>query len=77
MIAHGTICPDAERLGIDVDATARVRSSDGQANESIFAVGPMTRGAFWEITAVPDIRRQVWDLARYLSNAHWVAGEGL
>lgn len=77
MIAHGTIRPDAERLGIDVDATARVRSFDGQANESIFAVGPMTRGAFWEITAVPDIRRQVWDLARYLSNAHWVAGEGL
>jgi hypothetical protein len=26
---------------------------------------------------VPDIRRQTWDVARRLSNAHWVGGEGL
>lgn len=37
----------------------------------------MTRGAFWEITAVPDIRVQAWRLARYLANAHWIDSEGL
>jgi len=37
----------------------------------------MTRGAFWEIVAVPDIRTQTWSVARRLSNAHWVGGEGL
>jgi uncharacterized NAD(P)/FAD-binding protein YdhS len=37
----------------------------------------MTRGAFWEIVAVPDIRTQTWNVARRLSNAHWVGGEGL
>jgi uncharacterized NAD(P)/FAD-binding protein YdhS len=43
----------------------------------LYAVGPLTRGAFWEITAVPDIRHQVWALARRLAGAHWVGGEGL
>lgn len=37
----------------------------------------MTRGAHWEIVAVPDIRRQVWALAREITGAHWVAAEGL
>jgi uncharacterized NAD(P)/FAD-binding protein YdhS len=37
----------------------------------------MTRGAFWEIVAVPDIRQQTWNLARRLSNAQWVGWEGL
>jgi uncharacterized NAD(P)/FAD-binding protein YdhS len=43
----------------------------------VLAIGPMTRGAFWEIVAVPDIRRQAWSVARRLSNAQWVEGEGL
>lgn len=51
----------------------RTLSADGSANERIFAIGPMTRGAFWEIVAVPDIRTQAWTLARRVSNAHWVA----
>ena len=40
-------------------------------------VHPMTRGGLWEVVAVPDIRRQVWDVARRLANAQWVGGEGL
>lgn len=47
------------------------------AEDRLFAVGPLTKGEAWEIVAVPDIRRQVWDLARYLSDAQWVGGEGL
>ena len=27
----------------------------GAANPKLCAVGPITRGAFWEITSVPDI----------------------
>lgn len=73
----GRIRPDPEHLGIEVESTGRVLRADGAADEPLFAIGPMTRGAFWEIVAVPDLRRQVWDVARYLSNAHWVGGEGL
>ena len=77
LIDAGAIRADAHRLGLDVDAQARVIDAAGHAQPGLFAVGPITRGAFWEVTAVPDIRRQVWDLARRLTNAHWVEGEGL
>lgn len=77
MTEAGTIRPDALGIGIDVDAQARTIAANGAPNEQVYAIGPMTRGASWEIVAVPDIRQQVWSLARRLSNAHWVGGEGL
>ncbi|WP_457354534.1 FAD/NAD(P)-binding protein [Sphingomonas sp. UYP23] len=76
LVTRGVIRPDPARLGIDVDAQMRTLGADGAANDRIFAIGPMTRGAFWEIVAVPDIRTQARALARRVSNAHWVA-EGL
>jgi uncharacterized NAD(P)/FAD-binding protein YdhS len=77
LLARGTIRADAQRIGVDVDKEARTIAADGSPNDRLLALGPLTRGAFWEINAVPDIRAQVWDLARRLSNAHWVEGEGL
>lgn len=73
----GAIRPDPMNIGIDVDQQARAIGGDGTANERLFAVGPMTRGAHWEIVAVPDIRRQVLDLARKVTATHWVEAEGL
>lgn len=75
--ANGVIQPDGLRIGIDVDAQARAIRADGKANDRLFVVGPMTRGAFWEIVAVPDIRKQVFDLARLVTGAYWVEAEGL
>ena len=77
LAARGAIRPDPEHLGLDVTVSGQVVRADGTASEQLFALGPMTRGAFWEIVAVPDIRRQTWDVARRLSNAHWVGWEGL
>jgi len=74
---RGIIRPDAARIGLDVDGCARTVAADGSPNDWLYALGPMTRGAFWEIVAVPDIRQQTWNLARRLSNAQWVGGEGL
>jgi uncharacterized NAD(P)/FAD-binding protein YdhS len=77
LLGKGLVRPDRHRLGLDVDANARVVDASGRTLPLLFAIGPMTRGCFWEIVAVPDIRTQTWSLARYLSNAHWVGGEGL
>ncbi|MDV3456564.1 FAD/NAD(P)-binding protein [Sphingomonas sp. HF-S4] len=77
LAARGLIRPDAAHLGIDVDNQGQTIAADGQPNAKLYALGPMTRGAFWEIVAVPDIRTQTWNVARRLSNAHWVGGEGL
>ena len=74
---RGLIRPDSAHLGIEVDNQAQTVNARGQINPALYALGPMTRGAFWEIVAVPDIRNQTWSLARRLSNAHWVGGEGL
>jgi uncharacterized NAD(P)/FAD-binding protein YdhS len=38
----------------------------GRTSPDIFAIGPITRGTFWEITAVPDIRVACERLAQRL-----------
>lgn len=73
----GMVRPDPLAIGIDVDREGRAIARDGAAAQRLFVAGPMTRGAHWEIVAVPDIRKQVWDLARYLTKSHWVGAEGL
>jgi len=77
LLERGSIRSDAHALGVDADHLGRVRSADGTAQERLLAVGPITKGEAWEIVAVPDIRRQVWGLARFLADEHWVGGEGL
>ncbi|GAO39160.1 hypothetical protein SCH01S_28_00180 [Sphingomonas changbaiensis NBRC 104936] len=77
LVGRGVIRPDRLGLGIDTDAACRTVDAAGVANRSLYCIGPMTRGAFWEMTAVPDLRRQAWMIARRLANAHWMGGEGL
>jgi uncharacterized NAD(P)/FAD-binding protein YdhS len=77
LLAAGQARPDVHRLGLDVDHVGHVRDAAGRAQDRLFAIGPITKGEAWEIIAVPDIRRQAWDLARFLTHSHWVGGEGL
>jgi uncharacterized NAD(P)/FAD-binding protein YdhS len=77
LLRAGRIRPDVHRLGLDVDHAGRVRTAAGERQDRVFAVGPITKGEAWEMVAVPDIRRQVWNVARLLANEHWVGGEGL
>ena len=44
---------DALGIGLEIDEHSRVAGA-----ERAWAIGPMTKGRFWEITAVPDIRGQ-------------------
>jgi uncharacterized NAD(P)/FAD-binding protein YdhS len=73
----GHIAPAPLGLGLDVNAGGQLRSADGRVQADLLAVGPITRGECWEIVAVPDIRQQVWSLARRLCHSHWVEAEGL
>ena len=47
----GQIRPDHLGIGLDVDERSR-------AAERAWALGPLTKGRYWEIIAVPDIRDQ-------------------
>ncbi|BEU99924.1 FAD/NAD(P)-binding protein [Novosphingobium olei] len=69
LVERGMARSDPHRLGLDVDPVFRIRDAAGVAHKTIFAVGPVSRGADWETVAVPDIRNQVHDLARYLATA--------
>jgi uncharacterized NAD(P)/FAD-binding protein YdhS len=73
----GLIRADVARLGIDITPATNIVTRAGDAHPRLHAIGPMTRGAYWEVVAVPDIRVQCWNLARSIANAHWVGGEGL
>lgn len=77
LLAAGRIRADVLRLGLDVDSQSRAVDGGGRVSDRLFAIGPMTRGGYWEIVAVPDLRMQTWALARRFANAHWVGGEGL
>jgi uncharacterized NAD(P)/FAD-binding protein YdhS len=67
LLAEGVGRPDPSRLGLDVSENCALRSRGGAESRQLFAVGPVTKGAFWEMTAVPDIRRQCEQLARGLA----------
>ena len=45
-------------LGLEVDADSRVACA-----KRVWALGPLTKGRFWEIVAVPDIRMQAAQVA--------------
>ena len=55
--------PDYLNIGLEVDARSR-------AGNRVWALGPLTKGRYWEIIAVPDIREQAAavadDIAREL-----------
>ena len=58
LIANGCARTDPLRLGLDVSPGCEVLDSHGTASARLYAVGPLTRGTFFEIEAIPDIRNQ-------------------
>lgn len=67
LVESGHARPDPLGIGLDVAANCALLDGKGQASARLFAVGPLTRGAFLEIDAVPDIRAQCRELASLLS----------
>jgi uncharacterized NAD(P)/FAD-binding protein YdhS len=51
LLDAGEVRPDALGIGLEVDGNSR-------AGERLWALGPLTKGRYWEIIAVPDIREQ-------------------
>ena len=52
----GAVRVDQLGIGLEVDEKAR-------AGERLWALGPLTKGRYWEIIAVPDIREQAAEVA--------------
>ena len=68
LLDNGLVRPDPLCLGLDVTAHCALLGRDGAISRRLFAVGPVTKGMFWEMTAVPDIRQQAELLALQLAS---------
>ena len=66
LVASGAARPDRMRIGLDVDADCALVDENGNASARVRVVGPLTRGRYFEIEAVPDIRVQCAAIARSL-----------
>jgi uncharacterized NAD(P)/FAD-binding protein YdhS len=75
MLAQGLAQPDPIGIGIDVTADCAVIDRFGRPSKRLVAVGPLTRGRFWEIVAIPDIRAQCAQLAEQIESRLLVAAE--
>jgi len=73
LFASGMARADALRIGLDAADDGALVDRNGIANARLYALGPLTRGAFLEIEAVPDIRVQCQHLAQRLLSATAVA----
>ncbi|WDI93326.1 FAD/NAD(P)-binding protein [Xanthomonas campestris] len=62
----GLLRADPLGLGVDTDAQLRVRDGTGQVVPGLYCVGPLLRGRYWEITAVPELRVATRALAERL-----------
>jgi uncharacterized NAD(P)/FAD-binding protein YdhS len=63
---RGLIAPDALGLGLESDDCA-VQDPAGRVSDWLYAVGPLTRPALWEVTAVPEITAQIDRLTHHLA----------
>jgi len=65
LLDAGQVRPDHLSIGLEVDGHSRA-----MGGEHLWALGPLTKGRYWEIIAVPDIREQAAavaeDIAREL-----------
>ncbi len=57
---------DALHLGFAVSPHGQLKTIHGDYSTRLFTLGPLRKGEDWESSAVPEIRKQSFQLARYL-----------
>jgi uncharacterized NAD(P)/FAD-binding protein YdhS len=69
LLVRGHAQLDPLEIGLDISADGAIVDGSGRASQRLFALGPLARAAFWEITSIPEIRAQCAQLAGRLSGA--------
>ncbi|MDB5607849.1 MAG: hypothetical protein JWP25_4749 [Bradyrhizobium sp.] len=70
LLDRGLARVDPLHIGIETGPDCAIVNHDGVPSQRLFAVGPLTRAAFWEIIAIPDIRNQCAELATKLAHVN-------
>jgi uncharacterized NAD(P)/FAD-binding protein YdhS len=69
MKSENLVSLDPHGLGLVVDNSSNIIDGNGNCLAGVYAVGGLTAGRFWEITAVPDIRVQVAAIAKIIAQS--------
>ena len=69
LVATGRARPDSLHIGLDVSDDCAVIDANGAVSSRLLVAGPLTRGKFFEIEAIPDIRVQCARIAKRLLEA--------
>lgn len=56
-------------FGLNVSSSSELIDTAGKAAPDLYAVGPLTRGQFWEAVGLPDVRQQCAAVAQTLAKA--------
>jgi uncharacterized NAD(P)/FAD-binding protein YdhS len=56
LLDQGLARIDPLRIGLEVAPDCAIVDCNGSPSRRLFTIGPLTRAAFWEIIATPDIR---------------------
>lgn len=67
LLAQGLISANSLGLGLNVDEHSAAIGTDGRPTPDLFAMGALTKGRFFEITGIPEIRDQAQRLAAALA----------
>lgn len=67
MLDEGLVRAHATKIGFAINDDSRVLNASGAPHQTLFALGPITQGAFWESTAVPEIRVRAAAIAAMLA----------
>lgn len=63
LLSRGIASTDDAGLGLRVSSRLCLLDSSGAESAPLLLVGPLLRGAFWEATAVPELRQHAADAA--------------
>lgn len=72
LLARGLLRLDPLELGFEATGDGVLLDADGRSMHRLWALGPPTRGRWWEGTAVPELRVQAADVAAAIAaDAPW------
>jgi uncharacterized NAD(P)/FAD-binding protein YdhS len=64
LLARGAAQSDPLGIGLDISEDHALVDRSSKRSRRVLALGPLTRAAFWECTAIPDIRVQCGHVAQ-------------
>lgn len=66
LVIDGLVTPDPLGLGFAAQPDGHLLDGNGKPRPNLFAIGSLLRGALWESTAIPEIRKQAQGVADML-----------